>query len=197
MARDEIRVCGFGGQGVILTAHIIGKAATLFAGRHATMTQAFGPEARGSACTAQVLLDDDPIHYPYLRKPDILIALSQEAFKKFYPELDKKKGVLIYEENLVDPGDIPSTLTTFSIPATRLAEEKTGRTLFTNIVMIGFLAAVGNLLDREALKQAVEDSVPKGTETMNLKAFETGYQFGLDLLGDAETRPETSGARNP
>jgi len=167
---------------VILTAHIIGKAATLFAGRHATMTQAFGPEARGSACSAQVLIDDDPILYPYLRKAGVLITLSQEAFNKFFPELGPD-GLLLYEQDLVKTGDLPAALRSFAIPATRLAEEEVGRTLFTNIVMIGFLAAVGGLLEAEDLKQSVEDSVPKGTEKLNLKAFKTGYEYGLELLG--------------
>ncbi|MHC5037547.1 MAG: 2-oxoacid:acceptor oxidoreductase family protein [Planctomycetota bacterium] len=183
MARDEIRVSGFGGQGVILTAHIIGKAATLFQGRHATMTQAFGPEARGSACSAQVLLDDSPILYPYLRKAGILITLSQEAFNKFFPELDED-GLLLYEEDLVKTGTLPPNLRAFAIPATRLAEEKIGRSLFTNIVMIGFLAAVGGVLEPNALKKAVETSVPRGTEKLNLEAFKTGFRYGLDLLGN-------------
>ncbi|MHC4600216.1 MAG: 2-oxoacid:acceptor oxidoreductase family protein [Planctomycetota bacterium] len=181
MAREEIRVSGFGGQGVILTAHIIGKAATLYAGRHATMTQAFGPEARGSACSAQVLLDDKAILYPYLRDTGILITLSQEAYNKFIPEL-AKDGLLLYEKDLVRIGELPPDVRAYSIPATRLAEEKVGRTLFTNIVMIGFLAAVGGFLDPGALKRAVESSVPRGTEKMNQSAFETGYEYGLDIL---------------
>lgn len=182
MAREEIRVSGFGGQGVILTAHIIGKAATLFAGRHATMTQAFGPEARGSACSAQVVLDDTPVLYPYVRKTDILVAMSQEAFTKFFPELSED-GLLIYESDLVKTGKIPEKVRRFSIPATRLAEQNLGRTLFTNIVMIGFFGSVSSLFDQKALRDAVQDSVPKGTETMNLKAFDTGWAFGVEAMG--------------
>lgn len=185
MAREEIRVSGFGGQGVILTAHIIGKAATLFAGRHATMTQAFGPEARGSACSAQVVLDDTPVLYPYVRRTDILIAMSQEAYTKFIPEL-KEEGMLIYESDLVKTGKVSGKVRVFPIPATRIAEEKMGRTLFTNIVMIGFLSAVGGLFGQKAFRDAVEDSVPKGTETMNLKAFDTGYDFGQEALKNAK-----------
>lgn len=181
MAKEEIRVTGFGGQGVILTAYIIGKAATLFAKRYATMTQAFGPEARGSACSAQVLVDDQPVRYPYLTKTNVLIALSQEAYTKFAPEL-QPGGLLIYEEDLVKIGTLPEGARSFAIPATRLAEEKIGKSLFTNIVVIGFFAAVTDMLEPQALRDAVEASVPKGTEAMNLKAYDAGYEYGTELV---------------
>ena len=126
-------------------------------------------------------MDDEAILYPYLRNMGVLITLSQEAYTKFIPEL-AEEGLLLYEEDLVKVGDLPPRVRAYAIPATRLAEEKVGRTLFTNIVMIGFLAAVGGFLDPEALKNAVENSVPRGTEKMNQKAFETGYEHGLNLL---------------
>ena len=181
MAKEEIRVSGFGGQGVILTAYIIGKAVTLFANRYATMTQAFGPEARGSACSAQVLVDDRPLRYPYLTKTNILIALSQEAYTKFVPEL-APGGLLIYEEDLVQAGQPPQGARVFAIPATRIAEEKIGKSLFTNIVVIGFFGAVSGTVEPAALRSAVEASVPKGTEALNLKAFDAGYEFGMELV---------------
>jgi 2-oxoglutarate ferredoxin oxidoreductase subunit beta len=96
----ELRIAGFGGQGVILSAIILGKAASIHQGAYATMTQNFGPEARGGACSAQLLLSDEPILYPYVTQPDILVVMSQEAYTRFVPEL-KEGGTLIVEQDLV------------------------------------------------------------------------------------------------
>jgi 2-oxoglutarate ferredoxin oxidoreductase subunit gamma len=81
----ELRIAGFGGQGVILSAVVIGKAASIHQGAYATMTQNFGPEARGGACSAQLLLSDQPILYPYVTQPDIMVVMSQEAYTRFVP----------------------------------------------------------------------------------------------------------------
>ena len=100
MQLTEIRVAGFGGQGVILSAIVIGKAASIYENGFATMTQNFGPEARGGACSAQVILSDYPILYPYVTRPDIMMVMSQEAYNKFAPEL-KPNGLLLVEQDLV------------------------------------------------------------------------------------------------
>ena len=96
----EIRIAGFGGQGVILAASVIGKAAAIFEGGYATMTQSFGPEARGGSSAAQVILSGEPILYPYVTQPDILVVMSQEAYTVFSPQL-KPGGILIVEQELV------------------------------------------------------------------------------------------------
>jgi 2-oxoglutarate ferredoxin oxidoreductase subunit gamma len=181
VTRTEIRVGGLGGQGVILCGSIIGKAAAIYAGHHATMVQAFGPEARGSACSAQVIVSDGPIGYPYVRSPDILVLMSQDACTQFAPQL-KPDGLVLYEEELVQTSGILSGATrSFGIPATRLAEEL-GRRLVLNIVMVGFFAGATGLLPLESVEKAVLDSVPKGTEALNLGALGKGYQFGRAKL---------------
>ena len=119
-APSEIKIGGFGGQGVILSGIIIGKARAIFDGKHATLTQAFGPEARGSACSAQVILSDEAILYPYVANPDVLVVMSQEAYTKFSPAL-KKDGILLMEQDLVQPGKLPPKVKAHSIPATRFA----------------------------------------------------------------------------
>lgn len=177
MPVTEIRVAGFGGQGVILAAMIIGKAASIFEDGYATLTQSFGPEARGSACSAQVILSKEPVLYPYVTKPDVLIAMSQDACTKFAPDL-KAGGKLLLEEDLVRLSALPVSCQACGVPATRLAEE-IGKRLVLNIVMVGFFGATTKLIDRQALEKAVADSVPPGTEEMNLKAFERGYEYGL------------------
>ncbi|MBN1476048.1 2-oxoacid:acceptor oxidoreductase family protein [Candidatus Sumerlaeota bacterium] len=180
MSRTELRISGFGGQGVILSGMIIGKAAAIFDNKHATMIQAFGPEARGSACSAQLSISEEPIRYPYIHRPDILIALNQDAYTRFEPEL-KDDGLLIYEEDLVDlrPDQRP-TIRTCGIPATRIAEEL-GRKIVLNIVMVGFFTAVTGLISPEAIREAVRDTVPAGTEEFNLAALEKGLRHGMNV----------------
>ena len=180
MQLTEIRVAGFGGQGVILSAIFLGKAASIYQGAYATMTQNFGPEARGGACSAQLVLSDSPILYPYVTKPDILVVMSQEAYVRFAPEL-KEGGTLIVEQDMVRVGDLNEGVQVYSIPATRIAEELRKR-MVLNSVMVGFFTAVTNLLNAEAVRQAVADSVPKSFLELNLKAFEKGLEYGAVAL---------------
>lgn len=181
MSMTEIKIGGLGGQGVILAGMIIGRGVSIYDSRHATLTQSFGPEARGSACSAQVIVSDDPIEYPYVTQPDILMVLSQEACSRFAPELSPT-GTLIHEADLVRPDDnLPETIHRYAIPATRIAEELKRR-MVVNIVMVGFFAAVTDLVPVEALRQSVEVSVPPGTEDLNRNAFERGYAYGQTFL---------------
>lgn len=179
MARTEIRITGFGGQGVVLAGYIVGRAAAIHGGLEATMIQSFGPEARGSACTATLVLEEGEVLYPYVRRPDILVAMSGDGYEKYRGELEEG-GLLIYERDLVVP-DLRPGLRAFGIPSTRLAEAL-GRRLIQNIVMVGFFTAVTGLVPPEAAREAVAGSVPAGTEKLNLAAFERGLAFGLEEL---------------
>ena len=199
MQLTEIRIAGFGGQGVILSAIVLGKAASIFQGAFATMTQNFGPEARGGACSAQLVLSDSPVLYPYVTQPDILVVTSQEAYARFIPEL-KDGGVLIVEEDLVrvDPSlSANKESQVYSIPATRIAEVL-GKRIVQNSVMVGFFTAVTNLLDPDAVGKAVADSVPASFRELNLKAFEKGLEYGITALtatanpADAELQEQYS-----
>jgi 2-oxoglutarate ferredoxin oxidoreductase subunit gamma len=180
LSLSEIRIAGFGGQGVILAAAVIGKAAAIFEGGHATMTQSFGPEARGGSSSAQVILSGEPILYPYITRPDILVVMSQEAYTRFSPEL-KPGGILITEQELVRVDSIPSGVRAFGVPATRIAEEL-GRKVVLNIVMVGFFGAVTNLVDPDSLRKAVADSVPPAMQKLNLQAFDKGFEYGTHLI---------------
>jgi 2-oxoglutarate ferredoxin oxidoreductase subunit gamma len=182
MPLTEIRIAGFGGQGVILSAAIIGKAACIFQNRFATMTQNFGPEARGGSSSAQVILSDEPVLYPYLTQPDLLVVMSQEAFTRFTPEL-KEGGTLIVEQDLVRVAGLKSGIRLYSVPATRLAEEL-GKKMVLNVVMVGFFGAVTGLLDPEHLRKAVADSVPPAFQKLNLEAFDKGFAYGVNLIAD-------------
>jgi len=186
MPLTEIRVAGFGGQGVILSAIVLGKAASIHQGEFATMTQNFGPEARGGACSAQLMLSDTPVAYPYVTHPDVMVVMSQEAYTKFAPEL-KEGGTLLIERDLVRVTDLPAQTRIYSVPATRLAEEL-GKRMVLNIVMVGFFTAVTQLLEADAVRKAVADSVPASFKELNLKAFEKGYEYGKAALAAGPER---------
>jgi 2-oxoglutarate ferredoxin oxidoreductase subunit gamma len=188
MQLTEIRVAGFGGQGVILCATIIGKAASIYEHGYATMTQNFGPEARGGSSSAQVILSDAPILYPYITRPDILVVMSQEAFTRFTPEL-KPGGLLLLERDLVRISGPMENHRSYGVPATRLAEEL-GRKMVLNVVMVGFFGALTSLLDPGALRQAVADSVPAGMQKLNLDAFDKGFEYGQKLLASVGDKGE-------
>ncbi|HZQ70579.1 MAG TPA: 2-oxoacid:acceptor oxidoreductase family protein [Terriglobales bacterium] len=181
MQLTEIRLAGFGGQGVILSAIVLGKAASIFQGAFATMTQSFGPEARGGACSAQLIVSETPVLYPYVSKPDILVVMSQEAYSRFVPEL-KDDGILIIEQDLVRISELKGNMQIFSVPATRIAEGL-GKRMVLNSVMVGFFTAVTHLLEPDAVRKAVSDSVPPSFRELNLQAFEKGFEYGATAHG--------------
>jgi len=188
MRLTEIRIAGFGGQGVILSAMILGKAASIYENAFATMTQSFGPEARGGACSAQLVVSDSPVLYPYVRLPDILVVMSQEAYNRFAPEI-RSGGMLIIESDLVRVSDLKGHPKVYSIPATRFAEEL-GKRMVLNSVMVGFFTAVTKLLSADAVRKAVADSVPPSFRELNLKAFEKGFEYGSTAQAGIPLRPE-------
>jgi 2-oxoglutarate ferredoxin oxidoreductase subunit gamma len=186
MRLTEIRIAGFGGQGVILSAVVLGKAASIYENGFATMTQNFGPEARGGACSAQLVISDSPVLYPYVTRPDIMVIMSQEAYNRFASEL-KPGGVLIIEEDLVRVSDLKGDLKVYSIPATRFAEEL-GKRMVLNSVLVGFFTAVTKLLSADSVRKAVADSVPSASRDLNLKAFDRGLAYGNSM--EAPLRPQ-------
>ena len=175
--RKEIRISGFGGQGVVLSGEILGKAASIYDKGFATLTQSYGPEARGGSCTAEVVISDEPVSYPYVVSPEVLIILAQEAYHKYTNDISEGTLVII-DPDLVKP-DPPHKPNLLSVPVTHMAREM-GRPVVANIIMLGFLAAVSDVVSPEALRNSVRASVPEGTEKLNLKAFEVGYGYGME-----------------
>ncbi|MFH0957898.1 MAG: 2-oxoacid:ferredoxin oxidoreductase subunit gamma [Pseudomonadota bacterium] len=181
MAKKEIRLAGFGGQGIILSGQILGKAAAIHEGKHAVFTQSYGPEARGGSCSADVVISDCVIHYPKVSEPDVLVLMSQGAWST-YGTVVRSRGVLILDEDLVQIEEDPEGLKVYRVPATKIAESL-GRRIVANIVMLGALASLGEVVEYESLKKAVLASIPKGTEDFNLTAFDKGFEYGQSLLG--------------
>lgn len=168
----EIRISGYGGQGVVLAGLLLGKAASLYDGKSAVFTQSYGPEARGGASCADVVVSSQPVDYPLVAHPDILVALFQEAYAKYRPLL-KPGGMLILESDLVQPrkDETPH----FSLPANKIAENL-GRRIVANVVLLGFLIGVAQVVSPHAVEESIRATVKRQTVDLNLRAFEAGWQ---------------------
>jgi 2-oxoglutarate ferredoxin oxidoreductase subunit gamma len=167
----EIMLTGSGGQGMILAGIILARAG-IKDGLHVTQTQSYGPEARGGASRAEVILDNEEIDFPKVTQADVILAMTQEAADKFSPKL-RPGGTLIVDPNFVHT--VPAVDGTIHrVEITRLAKETTGRTVSANIVALGAMNRACGLVSPEALAAAVAESVPKGTEATNQKALEAG-----------------------
>lgn len=177
--RQEIVITGFGGQGIVLAGQILGKAASLIDQKESTLTQSYGPEARGGACSAQVIISSSAVHYPYVRNPDILVCLSQEGYNKFHG-LIKEQGMVLVDQDLIT-GIMSGIHDLYVIPATRMAEEL-GSKMMANVVMLGFFTAITNAVSPGALRSTVAETVPARTREKNLAAFDKGYDYGLATL---------------
>ncbi len=178
--KREIRLAGFGGQGIVLSGHILGKASALFENRNAVFTQSYGPEARGGSCSADVVISDGVVHYPKVRTPDVLVLMSQGALKTYGGSVGED-SIMILDEDLVSMENDPEGVTVHRVPFTRIAEEL-GRKIVANIVMLGALTALGDVVSYQSMKESVLSSIPAGTEDLNMTAFDKGYEYGRELL---------------
>ncbi len=178
MKRKEIRFAGFGGQGIILAGLITARAITLFDKKESVFTQSYGPEARGGACSAGIVVDEKGVDYPYVLKPDVLVVMSKEAFKTYVPKMNPR-GILIVDKDIVKvtKNHLPPKVRVFKIPATRLAEEL-GNRIAANIIMLGYFTKVTGLVSPEGMKESIKTLVPPKFIELNLKAYEVGYEYG-------------------
>ncbi len=168
--RTEIRLAGEGGQGMILAGIILAEAASIYGGRNATQTQSYGPEARGGASKSEVVISSDEIDHPEVLQADVLVALSQEAYRKFHQDV-KPDGLLIVDADKVEGAEEH----VIQIPITRMALETTGRQITANTVALGVLVGLTGIVSREEIEKAVTARAPHGTEAMNRKALEAGF----------------------
>jgi 2-oxoglutarate ferredoxin oxidoreductase subunit gamma len=171
--RNEVRFSGFGGQGIILSAVIIGRAAVMYNNKYAVQTQVYGPEARGGASMSAVIIDDDPILYPKVSVPDIYVIMSQEGFEKYGVDA-RDDAIMLIDSTLVHSRPKCRCI---EIPATRQAKEVLKKDIVANIVMLGALVAATHVVTEMALEKAILDSVPKGTEALNQKAMKLGFEL--------------------
>ena len=168
--RTEIRVAGFGGQGVVLAGRLLGEAAILD-GKRAVQTQSYGPESRGGAARSEVVVSDGEIDYPKVIKADILVALSQTAFDKFRTAV-KQEGKIIVDSDLVDAeGDH-----VYSVPFTKTADEL-GKRMVANSVMLGYLVGSTGVIAPASMEATIREKVPEHTIEINLAAFARGIEL--------------------
>jgi len=172
--RYEVRFSGFGGQGIILSAVILGRAAVMYDNKYAVQTQVYGPEARGGASMSAVIIDDDPILYPKVATPGIYVIMSQEGFEKYGADAGED-AVMLIDSTLVHSRPACKY---YEIPATSEAKQTFGRDIVANIIIMGALVALTNVVSEAALEKAILDSVPKGTEALNQKAMNRGIELG-------------------
>jgi len=178
--RLEIRFAGFGGQGIIKSGIIVAAAACIHSGKNAVQTQSYGPESRGGACKSEVEISEEEIDFPKVVEPDILVVMSQHAYNE-YAENVKAGGTIIIDSDMIPHEKDLENVKVFRIPATKIAEEL-GRKIVANIAMLGAFVAITNALDKNAVKESIKANIPKGTEELNLTAFEKGYEYGKNLL---------------
>ena len=178
--RKEICLSGSGGQGLILAGIILAEAAGIHDGFEVAQTQSYGPEARGGASRSEVVISDEKIDYPKIIKSDILLALTQKACYKYIENL-KEDGIL-----LVDSTDVtkipPFKGRVYQHPITEDAIKVLGNQLVANIISLGILVLISEIVSKEALKQALQTRIPERIRDLNKKALEYGFQIGENLI---------------
>jgi 2-oxoglutarate ferredoxin oxidoreductase subunit gamma len=187
--RFEIRLAGSGGQGLILAGIILAEAAGVYDGKFVCQTQSYGPEARGGASKAEVVISDAEIDYPKAIQPDVLLALNQKSLEAFSADL-KPGGLLLVDADLVQEAPAGRVL---ALPFTRIARDL-GRAMAANIVALGALAQLTGAVSLESLTAAVLARVPKGTEDLNRQALAAGVAAAQ--AGGTVNVPEESGEKS-
>ena len=187
MSKMELRLAGSGGQGVILATVILAEAAVL-AGKHTAQSQAYGPEARGGSCKAEVLISDAPIGFTKVQQPTFLMVLTQKALAEYGHDLPENCMVLA-DESLQIPQELSLPHLT-RLPILRTAQEKVGKLMTANIVAVGAINALLGLVSQDKLREAVMLHVPKGTEALNERALEAGLALGGQTAAPSPT-PQT------
>lgn len=181
MSRSEFRFSGFGGQGVITMCHILGHGAAIHAEMDATMTEAYGPEKTGGFSRGDLVISDEPIDYPNVVDPDLVVAFSQDAFERDADSVTEN-GLVVIERDLVDPENFEEDrpdVTLVSLPAVDLAAE-VGRKVVANVLMLGAVVEMVDSLPVDPVRDAVRETVPEGTEALNERAFDRGRKAVQD-----------------
>jgi len=175
MKRTEILVGGVGGQGVILAGILLGAAATLFDGKKAVQTQAYSSEQRGGMARAEVIISDEPVTDPQVRRPDVLMALAQDAVNRHLKKI-KPGGLLVVDSDLAQEVE-KGNFEVLAIPATSIADKEMGSVVVANLILLGGLLKRTAVLSVGAMEKAIEANVPPKAKEMNLKAFRRGLEF--------------------
>ena len=174
--RAEIRCSGSGGQGILLAAAILAEAAAAL-GKRVVQTQSYGPEARGGASKSEIIIADEAIDYPEVQHPDISLVLSQAAYEK-YAKDTRPGGLVVYDSGLVEVDPEDMTVVRVGLPFTQVASDELGKAVVTNIVALGALARISDVLPVVAVREAVLSRVPLRFKELNERAFDLGLRLG-------------------
>jgi 2-oxoglutarate ferredoxin oxidoreductase subunit gamma len=175
MKRTEILIGGVGGQGVVLSGILLGTAATLFEGKQAVQTQSYSSELRGGSARAEVIISDERVSDPEVRKPDVLILMAEDAVPRYLHKV-RPGGLVAVDSDLVKSLE-SGNYEILQVPATSIAEKEMGNIVVANLIILGALIKKTGLLSLEAMEKAIEVSVPKKATALNLKAFKRGLEL--------------------
>jgi 2-oxoglutarate ferredoxin oxidoreductase subunit gamma len=180
MSRFEVRIAGLGGQGIVTAGVMIGRSASVFGGKNVTLVQSYGPESRGGASKVDVIVSDEKIDYPKVRKPSLVAVMSQEAYRKNIADMNGNTIVVI-DPDMVQEDTSNHIARIYRVPAARIAEGL-GKRIVANMVMVGAIIGLTNMVDTAAVEKAISKYTPRGTEQLNVSAFKSGHEFARKLL---------------
>ncbi|UCE96964.1 MAG: 2-oxoacid:acceptor oxidoreductase family protein [Candidatus Bathyarchaeota archaeon] len=175
MERMEVRICGLGGQGVVLAGQILGHAA-VYDGKNVVQTQSYGAEARGSAAKSEILISNEKIGFPMVRKCDVLVAMSQSALDTYIGDL-KENAMLLVDEDLVKDHPPETKAKVYKFSTTKVAETQLNSKMCANVVMLGAFTKVTKIVSRIAMEKAITTVVRRSMVELNLRAFEKGFNL--------------------
>ncbi len=183
--RLEIRISGAGGQGIISTGMMLGEAIAIGDGKNVTQSQSYGPEARGGATRADIIVSDGDIFFPECHNIDLLIAFTPEAYEKYANMMDSD-GLVIVDESAADI--TVGNARTIRVPFIKIATEKFKRPIVANLIALGFLSVYTGIVSKKAIKDAVEDKFADSRHLeSNMKALEEGFKLGREYKKQDES----------
>lgn len=174
--RKEILLCGFGGQGLILAGILLAEAAVVYEGKNATHNQSYGIEARGGDCKSEVIISDDEVHFAEIDNPDILLAMSQSSFDKFISSVKDDALIIVDSVYVKDLSAVKNHKNIYQIPITDIARGKAGKEILANVVALGAISKLTDVVKVESLEKVISERVPEGTEEINKRALYEGYK---------------------
>lgn len=177
--RYEIRLSGSGGQGMILAGIIMAEAASIYDTKNAAQSQSYGPESRGGASKAEVIISKEAIDYPKATKVDCMLAMTQVACTSYCGDI-KDGGILLVDTEEVH--HVPEgNYKVYKFPITATARDELGKTIVANIISLGMLTELTGVVTREAMEKAVLSRVPPAFLELNKKALSLGFEKGAEI----------------
>ncbi|HUX99307.1 MAG TPA: 2-oxoacid:acceptor oxidoreductase family protein [Candidatus Deferrimicrobium sp.] len=180
MTRSEVRVIGYGGQGVITLSKMIAYAAVVD-NKEAVQTEAYGPASRGGSCWAEVVLDDEEqIEYPRAILPNYYIILSQAGADRYGKKFCNKPEVI----SIIDPLTVDKWKVkkgkTYEIAAQQIAKEEFKVPVIANILLLGAFTELTGLISKKAAIETIKKFVPEKTYELNMRAFDRGIELAKE-----------------